>query len=76
MSAQPPEDLSQLDARAVAAQRLECDRRLTRLFHRWGNLDRREMRELRRLHDERVRIAGVVPRLRRRTPLPERDSAL
>lgn len=61
-----PDDLSGLSEREVATERIEHDSRLAALFRRWGGLDRREMRELRRVHDERVRIARYVGRLRRR----------
>jgi len=65
-----PDDLSELSEREVAKERLERDNRLAALFRRWGGLSRREMRELRRLHDERLHIARYVGRLRRRKSTP------
>jgi hypothetical protein len=35
------------------------DRRLTRLFRRWPALTRAELAELRRLYDERMRLAKL-----------------
>jgi hypothetical protein len=61
-----PEDLSQLGDKDVARARVERDQRLTALFRRWPRLDRREQGELRRLHEERIRLARYVGRLRRR----------
>jgi hypothetical protein len=61
-----PEDLSDLDANAV---RRACDRRddrLTALFRRWPNLPRRELREIRRVSDERQRLARYLGKLRKR----------
>jgi hypothetical protein len=52
---------------AVERARVEQDRRLTALFRRWPRLSRRELGELRRLHDERIRLARHVGRLRRRS---------
>ena len=72
MSAPLPEDLSELGERTVAKERVARDNRLAALFRRWGNLDRSEMRELRRLHDERMRIARYVGRRRRRRSTEQR----
>jgi hypothetical protein len=69
-----PDDLSTLDAPAIAKERIERDRRLTQLFRRWGKFDRREARELRHVHDERVRLARYIG-LRRRKPPNDRPGA-
>jgi hypothetical protein len=61
-----PEDLSELDAKAVRRARDRRDDRLTALFRRWPNLPRRELRELRRLSDERLRLARYLGKLRKR----------
>ena len=75
MSAPLPEDLSELGEGTVAKERVARDNRLAALFRRWGNLDRSEMRELRRLHDERMRIARYVGRRRRRRSTEQTPSA-
>ena len=70
-----PSDLTEADAQELREARDECDDRLTTLFRRWPRLGRHEMRELRAVHDERVRIAKYIGSLRRRgrkTPLKER----
>ena len=60
-----PPDLDALDERSVAMQRTTRDERLTALFRRWPALAARELRELRRLYDERLRLARHVGRKRR-----------
>jgi hypothetical protein len=61
-----PSDLTHADPQVVREARDECDDRLTALFRRWPRLRRQEMRELRAVHDERVRIAKHLGRLRAR----------
>ena len=61
-----PEDLSDLDANAVRKARDRRDDRLTFLFRRWPNLPRRELREIRRVSDERQRLARYLGKLRKR----------
>jgi hypothetical protein len=61
-----PSDLTQADPQTLQQARDECDDRLTALFRRWPRLRRQEMRELRAVHDERVRIAKYIGSLRRR----------
>jgi hypothetical protein len=59
-----PEDLSELEQPEVAKACDERDRRLTILFRRWPKLSKPEMRELKRLYDERQRLARYVGFLR------------
>jgi hypothetical protein len=61
-----PEDLSALSAQELASARAATDARLTPLFRRWPALNRKEHRELRQLHDERLRLARYLGLLRRR----------
>jgi hypothetical protein len=61
-----PSDLTEADAQTLRQASAECDDRLTTLFRRWPRLRRQEMRELRAVHDERMRIAKHIGRLRRR----------
>jgi hypothetical protein len=61
-----PENLSELDAKAVLQARDRRDDRLTTLFRRWPNLPRNELRELRRVSDERQRLARYIGKVRAR----------
>ncbi len=60
-----PEDLSALGDDRVHAECEERDERVTRLFRRWPKLSSSEMTELRRLSDERQRLAKYLGTLRR-----------
>jgi hypothetical protein len=68
-----PDDLSELDTPEVLRARARRDDRLTALFRRWPNLPGRELRELRRVSDERLRLARYIGKLRarRRRPVPK-----
>ena len=59
---QLPEDLSQLDTGALERATNARDNRLSPLFRRWPSLSRLEMSELKRLYNERVRLARYVGR--------------
>jgi hypothetical protein len=59
---QLPDDLSRLDDDQLAVQASVRDERLTPLFRRWPKLARPELRELRRLYAERVRLARYIGR--------------
>jgi hypothetical protein len=61
-----PRDPADLDQQKLDEARAETDARLTPLFRRWPALSTREMADLRRLFDERVRLAKRVGSLRRR----------
>jgi hypothetical protein len=63
-----PEDLSTLEPERLEAERRERDDRLAGLFRRWPGLTAPERAELRRVYDERVRLAKHVGWLRRRGP--------
>jgi hypothetical protein len=67
---QLPPDLGQLDADELAVQSAARDERLTPLFRMWPRLGRAELRELRRLYTERVRLARYIGRLRRERVSP------
>jgi hypothetical protein len=62
-----PDDLAAMRTVELEQQRAVRDERLVPLFRRWPALSRTELRELRRLYGERLRIAKYVGRLRRRT---------
>jgi hypothetical protein len=61
-----PEDLSKLEPEGVDAARKHHDARADSLFRRWPALTRLEHAELRRMFDERVRLAKHVGWLRSR----------
>jgi hypothetical protein len=63
---QLPEDLGRLDEDQLVVQAKVRDERLTPLFRRWPGLARDELRELRRLYSERVRLARYIGRVRPR----------
>jgi len=60
-----PPDLGALDDADLVVQRATRDARLAALFRRWPRLGGRELNELRRLYDERLRLARHFGRLRR-----------
>jgi hypothetical protein len=62
-----PEDLSALDHAGLWHARNTRDERLAVLFRRWPSLNKIEMKEIKRLYDERQRLAKYVGRLRRRS---------
>jgi hypothetical protein len=59
-----PRDLSDLDQEEIAAARRHRDERMSVLFREWPSLSRVEMKELRKLSDERQRLASHVGALR------------
>ena len=61
-----PENLSQLDREELRKASDTRDKRLSVLFHRWPSLSKMEMKEIRRLNDERQRLARYVGALRKR----------
>lgn len=52
-----PEDLAAVGCAELSAQRAIRDDKLAPLFRRWPALSRPELRQLRRLYAERLRIA-------------------
>ena len=61
-----PRNLAALDTEALTAARDARDDELAGLFRRWPRLSRLETSQLRRLYDERVRLAKYVGRRRAR----------
>ena len=64
-----PPDLAALDESELVVQRVARDDRLAILFRKWPKLAGREFTELRRLNDERLRLARHFGRIRRRRTL-------
>jgi hypothetical protein len=62
-----PENLSALSDETLREERNARDETLRPLFRRWPSLSKFEMRELRRVYNERVRLARGIGRRRRRT---------
>lgn len=67
-----PDDLEAVEVEEIANQGLVRDERIAPLFRRWPKLNRDEMRQLKAMYTERVRIARHLGRLRRRGTTPER----
>jgi hypothetical protein len=61
-----PENLSALDDELILEERDARDEKLRPLFRRWPSLNKTELRELRRVYAERVRLARWIGRRRRR----------
>jgi hypothetical protein len=61
-----PKDVSVLDREGLRRARATRDERLSVLFRRWPALTTIELDEIRRLHDERQRLARYVGMLRQR----------
>jgi hypothetical protein len=61
-----PENLAALSDERLREERNARDERLRPLFRRWPSLSKFEMRELRRVYGERVRLARWIGRTRRR----------
>jgi|RhiMetdeSRZDD1v2_1073273.scaffolds.fasta_scaffold769390_3 hypothetical protein len=61
-----PDDLAAMDEAELSKQRALRDDRLAPLFQRWPSLNRLELRQLRTLYAERLRIARYVGRMRAR----------
>ena len=62
-----PTNLSALDRNQIRDARRDRDERMSLLFRSWPSLSKIELRELRRLSDERQRLArhvGIVRGLR------------
>ena len=68
-----PDDLAGIGTAELSEQRALLDDELAPLFQRWPALDRLELRRLRTLYMERLRIARDVGRLRTRHA--QRDDA-
>lgn len=68
MGAEPnlPEDVTEVPPETLERGTKARDRRLRRLFRRWPALTRAELAELRRLYDERMRLATLHGSRRRR----------
>jgi hypothetical protein len=67
MIADLPKNLARLDDNELRDARHDRDERMSLLFGRWSCLSQVELRELRRLSDERQRLArhvGILRRLR------------
>ena len=61
-----PDDLAAMGEAELSEQRALRDDRLATLFLRWPALDRLELRQLRTMYAERLRMARYVGRLRAR----------
>lgn len=59
-----PDDLAVLGAAELSEQRAIRDDELAGLFQRWPALDRLELRQLREMYGERLRIARYFGRVR------------
>jgi hypothetical protein len=59
-----PENLAALDEEVLLERTDAHDERLGPLFRRWPSLDGLETRELKRLYEERLRLAKRVGQLR------------
>jgi hypothetical protein len=59
-----PHDLSEFDSEGLERARDVRERRLTPLFRRWPVLSAIETGELRRLYEERIRLARYIGSLR------------
>jgi hypothetical protein len=59
-----PMNLLQLDGNELRIARHQRDERMSLLFRSWSSLSKVELRELRRLSDERQRLAKHVGALR------------
>jgi hypothetical protein len=63
-----PENLSALDDEVLLEERSARDETLRPLFRRWPSLSKAEMRQLRRVYAERVRLARWIGRRRGGVP--------
>jgi hypothetical protein len=61
-----PKNVAVLDREGLRRARDTRDERLSVLFRRWPSLTKIEMNEIRRLHDERQRLARYVGMQRQR----------
>lgn len=59
-----PQNLTRLDANELRDARRDRDERMSLLFRSWPSLSKIELRELRKLNDERQRLARHVGILR------------
>jgi hypothetical protein len=64
---QLPEDLSELKPEALELAARARDKRLGPLFRRWPSLSRLELSELKRLYNERLRLARYLGKRSRRS---------
>ena len=64
---QLPEDLSELEPGALERATNARDKRLSPLFRRWPALSGFELSELKRLYNERLRLAKYLGRRGRRS---------
>ena len=62
-----PDDMSTLDGERLRHERDTRDERISLLFRRWPALTKVELTEIRRLHDERQRLARHVGVLRKQS---------
>jgi len=61
-----PDDLAAMGVAELSEQRALRDDKLATLFRRWPALNRLELRQLRTMYAERLRMARYVGRLRAR----------
>jgi hypothetical protein len=59
-----PQNLTRLDDNELRDARRDRDERMSLLFRSWPSLSKIELRELRKLNDERQRLAKHVGTLR------------
>jgi hypothetical protein len=69
-----PQNLTRLDEDELRDARRDRDERMSVLFRSWPSLSRIELGELRRLSDERQRLAKHVGIVRQLQALSARDS--
>jgi len=62
-----PEDLSELEAGALEHAANARNKQLSPLFRRWPALSRLELSELKRLYNERLRLARYLGKRSRRS---------
>lgn len=62
-----PEDLSELEPTDLDRAANVRDKRLSPLFRRWPSLNRLELPELKRIYNERLRLARHVGKRGRRS---------
>jgi hypothetical protein len=61
-----PDDLKEMPAAELIDQRAIRDGKIAPLFQRWPDLSRLELRQLRQMYAERLKIARYLGRPRRR----------
>ena len=71
-----PDDLAAMGEAELSEQRALRDDKLAPLFQRWPSLSRFELRQLRTMYAERLRIARYVGRLRAHRASKKKESSV